>query len=425
MGGVVDAATGFLQGIGNTLSGKPVYNAQAPQIDRSQFDPNAQEAELTNFLMARARGEAPSAAEQQMRMGLDQAQRQAASQAAASRGTSSALAARLAQMGQAEMGTQALGQSALLRTQEQARAEQGAGAMLADQRAARAAREELGVRSQLGVEGLRQSSAESAATRQSNLISGLGQAGIIAASDERLKTGIKPGDKEVKSFLDALKAEQYEYKNPALGQGKQVSPMAQDLEKTAIGRQMVIDTPAGKLVDYGKGFGAMLAAQAHLNERLNKVESKKMNAGGMVMPTSRYQNFAQALPMQQRVVDYGQGKDGKMSNEQMLAMANLMQGSGIEKSLAAQQGTSINMTPLPSDDPNGWIIPQRQTPMYANQGAMVPGRAKVDGDSETNDTVPALLSPGELVVPRTVVSAGPEAIKGFAEAILEKERRRG
>ena len=52
--------------------------------------------------------------------------------------------------------------------------------------------------------------------------------------------------------------------------------MAQDLEKAGpVGKSMVEDTPMGKLVNYGKGFGAVLAAQAHLNQRLKALESKK------------------------------------------------------------------------------------------------------------------------------------------------------
>jgi hypothetical protein len=39
-------------------------------------------------------------------------------------------------------------------------------------------------------------------------------------------------------------------------------------------------------------------------------------------------------------------------------------------------------------------------------GGHVGGEAKVEGDSETNDTVPALLSPGELVIPRSVPKDG-------------------
>lgn len=40
-------------------------------------------------------------------------------------------------------------------------------------------------------------------------------------------------------------------------------------------------------------------------------------------------------------------------------------------------------------------------PVYASHGMEVPGRPKVAGDSPLNDTVPARLSPGEVVIPRT------------------------
>lgn len=50
----------------------------------------------------------------------------------------------------------------------------------------------------------------------------------------------------------------------------------------------------------------------------------------------------------------------------------------------------------------------------AAHGGYIPGHAKVVGDSPENDTVPAKLSPGELVVPRSVVAQGPQAIAAFA-----------
>lgn len=46
-------------------------------------------------------------------------------------------------------------------------------------------------------------------------------------------------------------------------------------------------------------------------------------------------------------------------------------------------------------------------------GGHVPGKAEVPGDSEQNDTVPAMLSPGELVIPRSVPKTGP-AMEEFA-----------
>lgn len=101
-----------------------------------------------------------------------------------------------------------------------------------------------------------------------------------STSDENKKTKKGSGNGELQGFLDAIGAHSYEYKdemkdNPLGGEGEFVSPMAQELEKTEVGKSMVIDTPDGKVVDYGKGFGAILAAQAMLNDRLNKIEKRK------------------------------------------------------------------------------------------------------------------------------------------------------
>lgn len=75
--------------------------------------------------------------------------------------------------------------------------------------------------------------------------------------------------------LDKLQAYEYEYKDPKFGKGKQVSVMAQDMEKAGeAGRNMVTNTPEGKMIDYGKGFGAIVAAQAQLNQKLNELEKK-------------------------------------------------------------------------------------------------------------------------------------------------------
>lgn len=56
-----------------------------------------------------------------------------------------------------------------------------------------------------------------------------------------------------------------------------------------------------------------------------------------------------------------------------------------------------------------------------NDGGMVPGQAPVAGDHPKNDIVPAALSPGELIIPRTVVQAGPEAIMKFVNQVLEED----
>lgn len=93
-------------------------------------------------------------------------------------------------------------------------------------------------------------------------------------SDERAKTGINPDRKDTKDFLDSLKAYQYEYKNQKHGEGPQWSVMAQDLEKTPVGKSAVINTPEGKKVNYARLEAVHLASTAMLNERITKLESK-------------------------------------------------------------------------------------------------------------------------------------------------------
>jgi hypothetical protein len=128
------------------------------------------------------------------------------------------------------------------------------------------------------------------------LLSGAG--GVL--SDERLKTDIKPAGDKIKAFLDAAGAHEYKYKGAAKsmagGDDKtHIGPMAQELEKSELGSQMVDNGPQGKSVDFQRGLGTIVAAQAALNKRLEALEGsgkgkkaekaekpKKMAEGGAV-----------------------------------------------------------------------------------------------------------------------------------------------
>lgn len=64
-------------------------------------------------------------------------------------------------------------------------------------------------------------------------------------------------------------------------------------------------------------------------------------------------------------------------------------------------------------------------PMYAADGAVVPGKAEVHGDSPKNDTVHARLSPGEIVLPRSVAMSNnaPDKAKAFVSHLMTQKRR--
>lgn len=60
-------------------------------------------------------------------------------------------------------------------------------------------------------------------------------------------------------------------------------------------------------------------------------------------------------------------------------------------------------------------------PVKAAEGAIVPGEARVDGDSRENDFVPAKLSPGEIVLPRSITTNpnAPDRAKNFVTHLLK------
>jgi hypothetical protein len=380
-----------------------VINRQAPQMNEAQANQwRAQQNQLAGNLQATLRGEGPSVAQLQMQQGLNQSLGNAASMAASQRGVSPAMAMRLAQQNQAQMAQNTVGQSGMLRAQEQmaARGElaglanaartQDLNVAAANQRAAmeqgqlndnmerffregqmgmdernrqaKIERERMKSQNAIGTSQVNAGAYQAAAQNRAGMLGGIG-AGIGAAvsiiSDERLKTdiqkvdfdspanwgfqpskpspapmqessfeptreaaskestkkflnalqgsqkgdesphnkmgqsigmglaaaamalsdknaktGAKKGNSEVQSFLDAIDAYTYRYKDPAYGEGKQLSPMAQDLEKTPIGKELVVDTPEGKMIDYGKAGGVMMASQAMLNDRLRELEKE-------------------------------------------------------------------------------------------------------------------------------------------------------
>jgi hypothetical protein len=98
-------------------------------------------------------------------------------------------------------------------------------------------------------------------------------------SDKNLKEDIKPGSFDIQKFLDSVSPQSYNYKPKAQALGMPSTPqtgvMAQDLEKTPAGRNLVENTPDGKMVDYSKAGPTMLAAIADLHKRTKALEGKK------------------------------------------------------------------------------------------------------------------------------------------------------
>ena len=99
----------------------------------------------------------------------------------------------------------------------------------------------------------------------------------LLMSDERAKTDVEtPTKAQIGELLSVARPHTYRYKDPAQegsAPGVHLSPMAQELEQTELGRAMVEEGPDGyKRVNYARGFGAILATMAHQHDRIEALE---------------------------------------------------------------------------------------------------------------------------------------------------------
>jgi hypothetical protein len=96
----------------------------------------------------------------------------------------------------------------------------------------------------------------------------------------------KGGANEVQSFLDSLRAYTFRYKDPkhelksVPNGGKYLGVMAQDVEKTDSGKQIVSENEEGtKVLEFGPLISALTAGVGNLNERLRGLEKKGKSSG--------------------------------------------------------------------------------------------------------------------------------------------------
>lgn len=276
--------------------------------------------DAANMYRQMAMGQGPSLAQQQLQQGLQQAQAQQASMAAGARGGGANLAA--AQMAaSSQMGQQsamANQQAAQIRAQEQLSAMQGYGGLAGQygQQAGAMRGQDLGYAglAQAGVgmqqqdalayeklrqnqqlaelqaqTGLEQSQLQGATATQgqlgeqtggsskggSSLFAGLigGVAGMF--SDVRAKKNISDGNAAALGAVDKLKAYTYDYKDPRMGQGRQIGIMAQDMERSPEGARAVIETPKGKAINGPAALGLSLAGIAALKDKVDALEAER------------------------------------------------------------------------------------------------------------------------------------------------------
>lgn len=290
VGGLGGAMLGA--GIGGMFSGdEKVRGADGYHFDWSKYDDawqqqnqaRLQQNQIAEMLRMRAEGQGPSVAQSQLEQSTQANQAQAMALANSARGgvMQQAAARRQAIQQGAIAQQQSASQAAGLRAQEMAAA-QGAYAQNAS---AMRQGDQNAMASQVSAQGtmanasnataqtnaaIAGGNAERAANKNSSLMSmGKSMLGGLL-SDRRMKENVHDADDDMRRFLDALRPYQFEYKGQP---GTHYGVMAQDAERSPVGDSFVENGPGGvKTLDPNQGFGAVLAALANLNKRLEGVE---------------------------------------------------------------------------------------------------------------------------------------------------------
>ena len=185
---------------------------------------------------------------------------------------------------------------------------------------------------------------------------------------------------------------------------------------------------------------------------------------GALMQAQQQIAAQQALGQQQQAMGQTMGQMGGMANQQVAnqmsgqsmvtnaalqGQQNMLNAAGQENAITAagQQGSanrkagilggllnaagavgSVLAAPVTGGASLAGLAPMVKglaggsggNSMNAAHGAVVPGHAEVSGDSEQNDKVPAMLSPGEIVVPRSAASS-PDKASAFVKQVIQNK----
>lgn len=182
---------------------------------------------------------------------------------------------------------------------------------------------------------------------------------------------------------------------------------------------------SGSLQQQAAGQAATMRAQQQL-EQARLQQALKMDAlsrmgalsqGALQAQTQQNQyltgatagDLGAALTSKAQADASTSGAAGKRAGLALDFVGGLLKGAGTAATKASTGGMGAY---------KGGKVPSLMSFLSA-EGGKVPGRAVVKGDSPKNDLVPAMLSPGEIVVPRSQAN-DPKKAAAFAAAVARR-----
>ena len=124
-------------------------------------------------------------------------------------------------------------------------------------------------------------SALNAKNQQNAALMNLGTTGLATymTSDRNAKTDVRNSAAEIAEFTRSIKPQSWRYKDPDMpgaAPGERFGVMAQDLEKSKVGRSLVSEGPNGyKQIDTNQAVGAILATLSQMNRRIDRAEARR------------------------------------------------------------------------------------------------------------------------------------------------------
>lgn len=350
-----------------------IYNADELAAEqRRQSEIYGQQQQLAGMLQAQAAGTGPNPAQEQYKLNVQHDIANAQGMIASQRGVNPALATRMGSNTAAAQTGEAAGKSAALQAQQQVAAEQALAGVYGQEQAGNLGQQQL---YQSANTSAMQANLQNSMANQQAAMGMFGGAMSGFGSFSAVMGALNKGG-EVKKYDDGGEV--------SGGSGSDQPPPGGGL-MTATGQDPNMPVPkdssssSSPISDIGKALSS---------------------GGGFALPTA------------------GLGTLGGLSGAaQGLASAAAPKGGGGGGGMESM----MKLGELAAMSSGGSVS---KKPKDFKQGGHVPGQAKVKGDSLKNDTVPALVSPGEIVIPRSVAKSEDPVRKSaqFVAAILAKKK---